>query len=71
MSFCSLFFFFFNPFIYFWQHWVFIAVCRLSVVVASGSYSSFNVWLLTAVASLVEEQGFRGEQAAVAANPWL
>ena len=27
-------------FIYFWLHWVFIAVCGLSLVVASGGYSS-------------------------------
>ena len=32
-----LFFIFFNPFIYFWQHSLFIAVCRLSVVVVSRS----------------------------------
>ena len=25
---------------YFWQCWVFVALCRLSVVVASGGYSS-------------------------------
>ena len=35
-------FFFFNLilFIYFWLHWVFVAVRRLSLVVASGGYSS-------------------------------
>ena len=27
-------------FIYFWLHWVFVAACRLSLVVASGGYSS-------------------------------
>ena len=38
-------------FIYFWLHWVFVALCRLSLV-ASGSYSSFQClgfllrWLL-------------------------
>ena len=36
---------FFNKFIYFiyiyfWLHWVFVAACRLSLVVASGGYSS-------------------------------
>ena len=37
------FFFFFNKFylfIYFWLHWVFVAARRLSLVVASGGYSS-------------------------------
>ena len=29
-------------FIYFWLHWVFIAACRLSLVVASGGYSSLQ-----------------------------
>ena len=39
-------------FIYFWLHWVFIGVHRLSLVVASGSYSSLQCagfslqWLL-------------------------
>ena len=33
---------FFSKFIYFWLHWVFIAVCRLSLVVASRGYSSLR-----------------------------
>ena len=39
----GFFFFFFLKFylfIYFWLHWVFVATCRLSLVVASGNYSS-------------------------------
>ena len=32
-------FFFFNLFIYFWLHWVFVTVRRLSLVVVSGGYS--------------------------------
>ena len=28
-------------FIYFWLHWVFVAAHRLSLVAASGGYSSF------------------------------
>ena len=28
--------------IYFWLHWVFVAVCRLSLVVESGGYSSLR-----------------------------
>ena len=32
-------------FIYFWLRWVFIAVLRLSLAVASGGYSSLP-WLL-------------------------
>ena len=42
------------------------AVHGLSVVVASGGYSPAAVcWLLTAVASLVLEQGLQGTQASV------
>ena len=41
--------FFFNEFIYFWLHWVFVAVCGLSLAVVYG--------LLIAVASLVAECG--------------
>ena len=41
-------------FIYFWLRWVFVAVRRLSLVVASGVYSPLR-GLLIAVASLVAE----------------
>ena len=54
-------FFFLNLFILFidfWLHWVFVAARGLSLVVASGGYSSVAVrGLLIAVASLVEEHG--------------
>ena len=52
---CNKFFFnfyFFNKFIYFWLHWVFVAVCGLSLVGASGGFSSLRCagfslrWLL-------------------------
>ena len=45
---------FFNLFIYFWLHWVFTAVCGLSLIAASGGYSlaAMRV-LLTEGASLV------------------
>ena len=44
-------------FIY-WLYWVFIAVCGLSLVVASGGYSFVVVHgLLISVASLVAEHG--------------
>ena len=42
----------FFKFIYFWLHWVFVTVCRLSLVVASGGCSSLRCagfslrWLL-------------------------
>ena len=42
----------FYLFIYFWLRWVFVAACRLSLVVASGGYSSLQCtgcslwWLL-------------------------
>ena len=46
------FFFFFYKFIYFWPRWVFVAVHGLSLVAASGGYSSLRCvdfslpWLL-------------------------
>ena len=43
-------------FIYFWLLWVFVAVCRLSLVVVSKGYSLVVVrGLLTEVLSLVAE----------------
>ena len=45
-------------FVYFWLHWVFMAACGLSLVVASRGYSLVAVCrLLIAVASLVAEHG--------------
>ena len=51
--------FFKNIFIiYLWLHWVFIAVCRLSLIAARGGYSLVAVHgLLITVASLVAEHG--------------
>ena len=48
-----------NLFIYFWLHWVFIVVPGLSLVAVSGGGLLFVAvcGLLTAVASLVVEQG--------------
>ena len=50
-----------NFFVYlfiFWLHWVFVAACGLSLVVASGGYSLVTGHgLLIAVASLVAEHG--------------
>ena len=44
-------------FIYFWLHWVFNAVCRLSLVATSRCNSLAAVCgLLIAVASLVEQE---------------
>ena len=49
-----------------WAHWIFVAVHGPSVVAASGGYSPAAVCgLLTAVASLVLEQGLQGTQASV------
>lgn len=43
--------------LYFWPHWVFIAVCGLSLVLVSEGYSLVVFhWLLIAVPSLVAEQ---------------
>ena len=60
---CSFFlqsFFFINLFyifIYFWLHWVFIAACGLSLVVASRGYSllqcaGFSLWWLLLLQSM-------------------
>ena len=41
-----------NSLVYFWLHWFFVSVCRLSLVGASGGYSSLHCvglllpWLL-------------------------
>ena len=54
---------YFYLFYFFWLHWVFVAAHGLSLVAASGGYSSlwcvgFSLrWLLIAVASLVVEHG--------------
>ena len=50
-------FFFLILFIHFWLRWVFIDVHGLSLVVASGGYSSLRHRLFIAVASLVAEHG--------------
>ena len=47
----------FNLFIYFWLRWVFVAAHRLSLVVASGGYSSlqcagFLLWWLLLLQSM-------------------
>ena len=45
----------------YWLHWVFVAVNRLSLVVASRSYSLAEVHgFLIVMASLVAEHGLRG-----------
>ena len=44
-------------FVYFWLQWVFVAVRRLSLVVASRGYSLIVHGLLVAVAFLVAEHG--------------
>ena len=49
-------FFFVILCLYFWLHWVFVAVCGLSLVAASRGYSLVVLRLLTVVASLVLEQ---------------
>ena len=52
-----IFLYFKNLFIYFWLHWVFVAVRGLSLVAVSGGYSVAVRELLIAVASLVAEHG--------------
>ena len=41
----------------FWLHWVFVAACRLSLVVASGGFSCCGAWALGAGASVVAAHG--------------
>ena len=52
-----LFFCLFELFIYFWLLWVFVAERGLSLVVASGGYSSCGARASHWVASLVAEHG--------------
>ena len=53
--FCGVFFLFVSLF---WLHWVFIAACRLSLVVVSGGLLFIAVYrLLIVEASLVAEHG--------------
>ena len=58
------FFFKINLFIYFWLHWVFVAVRRLSLVVASRGYSSLQCtgfslqWLLLLQSTGSRRMGF-------------
>ena len=56
-------------FFFFWMHWVFLAAHRLSLVVASGSYSLVAAVcrLLIVVASLVARQWLQDAWASVAA----
>ena len=56
--------FFFNKFIYFWLHWVFVAVHGLSLVSARGGYSSLRCsgfslqWLLLLQSTGSRQAGF-------------
>ena len=51
-----LIYFFIYVFIYFWLHWIFIALLRLFLVVQSGGLLFTAVlWFLTGVTSLVAE----------------
>ena len=44
---------------YFWLHWVFVAVCELSLAVASGGCSLVVHGLLVAAAFLLQSTGSR------------
>ena len=44
-------------YLFIWLHWVFVAVCQLSLVAASWGYSVAVRGLLIVVASLVVEHG--------------
>ena len=56
--------FFLNKFIYFWLRWVFVAAPRLSLVAASGGYSSLRCagfslrWLLLLKSTGSRHAGF-------------
>ena len=43
--------------IYFWLHWVFVAVRASFLVMANGGYSLAVVWASHCVAALVAEHG--------------
>ena len=59
----------FHLFVYFWLHWVFVAVHGLSLLVESGHYSLVALrGLLIEVASLVAEHGLCGVWASVVAG---
>ena len=53
-----------NLFIYFWLRWVFVAACGLSLVAASGDYSSLRCvgvslrWLLLLLSTGSRRAGF-------------
>ena len=53
-----------NKFIYFWLRWVFIAAHGLSLVVASGGYSSLRC-VGFSFGGLLQSTGSRGTQASV------
>ena len=48
-----------------WVHWVFIAVCRLSLFAVREGYSSYGVWLLTVATSLLASHRLQGAPASV------
>ena len=54
-----------HPFVHLWLYWVFVAMCGLALVVASGGYPLVEV-LLIAVASLVAKCGLWSTWASVA-----
>ena len=51
---CYVYIYIYIYFLNFWLHWIFVAVCRLSLVAANGGYSSLRCtgfslrWLLIA-----------------------
>ena len=51
-------------FFFFWLHWVFIAACGLSLVVASGGFSCCGARALGAQASVVAAHGLSS------CSPW-
>ena len=53
---------------YFWLHWVFIAVCGLSLVAEQELLSSWGARALTAMAALLVEHRLRGTGSVVAAH---
>ena len=66
----------FLNFIYFWLRWVFVAACRLSLVVASGGYSSlpclvFSFWWLILLQSMGSRHAGFGSCGARAQQLWL
>ena len=58
-------YYYFKNFIYFWLHWVFTAVCKLSLVVVSAGYSLVALSGFLIAVSSVADLAIKGAQTSV------